>query len=134
MGNSSCTTTDGSVMCGLPDANGVSACGCSQPTAKNFSPITIVETLRADPTESKRDVQSIVAFAIGCVTSPCCTLLYVPLVLLVFAGTPIAVWLGANLGWVYGALTLLSVLSFGLALWWRAKKPIFAERKIHVEQ
>ena len=34
------------------------------------------------------------------------------------AGTPIAVWASANLGWVYGGLTLVSIGSFVLAYRW----------------
>lgn len=134
MADSSCTTTDGNVMCGLPDANGVSACGCSQPTTTKTAQTTILETARTDSAETKRDVPSLVAFIVGCVASPCCTPLYVPLVLFVFAGTPVAAWLGANVGWVYGVLTLLSVVSFGLALWWRTQKTNSVKGKIYVEQ
>ncbi len=124
MANSACATTDGNVMCGLPDAHGKSACGCNQPITTKTAQTTIPETARADITETKRDVQSAVAFGFGCVASPCCTPLYIPLLLLVFAGTPFAAWLGANVGWVYGALTLLSVVGFGLAWRWRARKKI----------
>ena len=48
---------------------------------------------------------------VACVTSPCCTPLFVPLGLALLAGTPAAVWLSANLGWVYGGLTLVSIIS-----------------------
>lgn len=61
-------------------------------------------------------------FVVACFTSPCCTPLIVPLALALLAGTPIAVWLSANIGWVYGGLTLLSVVSFVLAArWWGQK-------------
>jgi hypothetical protein len=59
-------------------------------------------------------------FGMACVTSPCCTPLYVPLGLALLAGTPAAAWVAASLGWVYGGLTLVSVFSFVLAFrWWR---------------
>ena len=57
-------------------------------------------------------IRSGVMFGIACVTSPCCTPLYVPLVLALLAGTPVAIWLSAHVGWVYGGLTLISILSF----------------------
>ncbi len=58
---------------------------------------------------------------IGCITSPCCTPLLVPLALAFLAGTPLAVWLSANLGLVYGGLTLISIASLllGFRLLWR---------------
>lgn len=59
--------------------------------------------------------QAIFLFGMGCITSPCCTPLIVPLGLSLLAGTPAAVWLGHNLGWVYGALTLVSIASFVIA-------------------
>ncbi|MBZ0290317.1 MAG: hypothetical protein K8I30_22015 [Anaerolineae bacterium] len=62
-------------------------------------------------------------FAIACLTSPCCTPLLVPLGLALLAGTPVAVWLSAHIGWVYAGLTLLSVVSFVVALRWLNRKP-----------
>ncbi len=50
------------------------------------------------------------------ITSPCCTPIIVPIALALLAGTPVAVWLSANVGWVYGGLTLLSVVSLVLRL------------------
>jgi hypothetical protein len=59
---------------------------------------------------------SIFMFGVACITSPCCTPLIVPLVIALLAGTPVALWMGANLGWVYGALTVISIISFVVAL------------------
>ncbi len=67
-------------------------------------------------------IRSGVMFVIACVASPCCTPLIVPLGLALLAGTPVAVWASANLGWVYGGLTLLSVISFVLAFRWLGQK------------
>lgn len=61
-------------------------------------------------------------FGVACVTSPCCTPLIVPLGLVLLAGTPAAVWLSAYIGWVYGALTLISLVSFVLAFRWLMQK------------
>jgi hypothetical protein len=59
--------------------------------------------------------QAILIFVLGCLTSPCCTPLIVPLGLSLLVGTPAAVWLARNLGWVYGGLTLISIASFVIA-------------------
>jgi hypothetical protein len=40
------------------------------------------------------------------------------------AGTPVAALLTAHIGWVYGGLTLISVVSFVLALRWLKQKQI----------
>jgi len=61
-------------------------------------------------------------FTIACITSPCCTPLIVPLGLALLAETPLAVWLSANLGWVYGGLTLVSIISFVLGFRWLNQK------------
>ena len=62
--------------------------------------------------------RGIAAFLLACFTSPCCTPLIVPLILALLAGSPVALWISQNLGWVYGGLTLVSILSFVLALRW----------------
>lgn len=63
-------------------------------------------------------VRAAVMFGVACIASPCCTPLIVPVVLAALAGTPFALWLGQNLGWVYGGLTVISAMSFVLALRW----------------
>ncbi len=55
---------------------------------------------------------------VACITSPCCTPLVVPAMLALLAGTPVAVWLAHNVGWVYGGLTLVSLISLVLGLRW----------------
>lgn len=69
-----------------------------------------------------KKVRSVFAFGVACIASPCCTPLIVPLGLALLAGTPVAVWASANLGWVYGGLTLLSVISLVLGLRWMGQK------------
>jgi hypothetical protein len=61
-------------------------------------------------------------FVIACVISLCCTPLYVPLALALLGGTPIAVWLTANISWVYGGLTLLPIIGVVLGWRWLGKK------------
>ena len=69
-----------------------------------------------------KKIRSALAFGIACIASPCCTPLIVPLGLALLTGTPIAVWLSANVGWVYGGLTLISIASFVLAYRWMGQK------------
>lgn len=67
-------------------------------------------------------VRSSVLFGVACITSPCCTPLLVPLLIGLLAGTPSAALITQNVGWVYGLLTLLSVISLVLALRWMGKR------------
>lgn len=69
-----------------------------------------------------KKIRSGVLFGVACITSPCCTPLLVPLLIGLLAGTPAAAWITQNVGWVYGLLTLLSVISFVLALRWMGKQ------------
>jgi membrane protein implicated in regulation of membrane protease activity len=69
-----------------------------------------------------RKVRAALMFGIACITSPCCTPLIVPLILALLAGSPAAVWLGQNVGWVYGGLTLISVVSLVLGLRWMNRR------------
>ena len=77
-----------------------------------------------------KKIRSGFMFVIACIASPCCTPLIVPLGLALLAGTPIAVWASANLGWIYGGLTLISIASFVLAYRWMGQK---AESKRSIE-
>ena len=54
-----------------------------------------------------KKIRSGVMFGIACIASPCCTPIIVPIVITLLAGTPVALWMSANLGWVYGGLTSL---------------------------
>ena len=63
-----------------------------------------------------------VMFGVACITSPCCTPIIVPIAIALLAGTPVAVWLSAYIGWVYGGLTLLSVVSLVLGFRWMRQK------------
>jgi hypothetical protein len=95
--NNCCSTTeDGSMICNRPQ-NGETA-SCKQ----NY--------------EEENMMRKAGLFLLGCLSSPCCTPLYVPIVLSLFAGTSFALWLSQNLYWVYGILSLISLLSFALIL------------------
>jgi hypothetical protein len=63
-------------------------------------------------------IRSGVMFGIACVASPCCTPILVPLGLTLLAGTPVAIWAAAHIGWVYGGLTVLSIVSLVLGFRW----------------
>ncbi len=65
-----------------------------------------------------KKIRSGLVFGVACIASPCCTPLILPLGLALLAGTPVAIWASANLGWVYGGLTLISIASFVLAYRW----------------
>jgi hypothetical protein len=69
-----------------------------------------------------KKIRSALAFGVACIASPCCTPLIVPLGLALLAGTPFAVWASAHIGWVYGGLTLLSVVSLVMGLRWMGQK------------
>ena len=67
-------------------------------------------------------IRSGLMFGVACITSPCCTPIIVPIALALLAGTPVAVWLSAYIGWVYGGLTLLSIVSLVLGFRWLGQK------------
>lgn len=65
-----------------------------------------------------KKIRGSIAFALACAASPCCTPIIIPALVLALAGTPFAFWINQNLGIVYGALTLISIISFVLAYRW----------------
>ena len=69
-----------------------------------------------------KKIRSGFMFGIACIASPCCTPLIVPLGLALLAGTPVAVWASAHLGWIYGGLTLVSIVSLVMGLRWLGQK------------
>ena len=74
-----------------------------------------------EPTMWKK-IRSGVMFGVACIASPCCTPIIIPIAIALLAGTPVAVWMSANLGWVYGGLTLLSIISLVLGVRWMSQK------------
>jgi len=108
------TTEDGASVCLVPENGQMDSCGCKPHTDGHKSSF-----LEAESTNRRTKGRSGLLFIIACLASPCCTPLYVPLALVLLAGTPPAVWLSARIGWVYGGLTLVSVVSLVLAFrWW----------------
>jgi hypothetical protein len=112
--------------CRLPTAQG-GECGCAMNAAEPARVNVVAGQGDAQPNDGFwGKVRGGLMFGVACITSPCCTPLIVPIGLGLLAGTPVAAWLGANLGWVYGGLTLISVLSLILGLRW-----YFAHQSIH---
>jgi hypothetical protein len=117
------TTDDSSAVCIVPQ-NGVKAdCGCNTVRLQHIEVMQSSETPRQIVNNTVwQNIRGGLLFAIACITSPCCTPLIVTLVLWLFAGTPVAVWLGHNLGWVYGGLTSVSIASAALLWRWFNKR------------
>lgn len=69
-------------------------------------------------------IRSGVMLVVSFVTCPCHLPLTLPLVLVLLAGTPAAVWMTQNVGWVYGGITVLFLLSLALGLRWFTQRTI----------
>ncbi len=124
-------TEDGHAVC-VPGS-----CSCS-PSAKNnelvrlSSPAVnesedrdvagIVSIDKSQEPTLWQKIRSGVMFGIACIASPCCAPIIVPIVIALLAGTPAAIWLSAHIGWVYGGLTLLSIVSLVLGFRWMRQK------------
>ena len=59
-----------------------------------------------------------VMFIISAVTCPCHLPIVLPIVLVLLAGTPTALWITNHIGWVYGGIAFIFVLSLGLGFLW----------------
>lgn len=138
------TADDGSPMCEIPVqvSTSASSCSCASTGESSCScnsmatSIVDVRQISSEPSKRKgwididgckqtwQKIRGVVMFAVACIASPCCTPLIVPIFLGLIAGTPLAAWLGHNLGLVYGGLTLLSVVSLVLGLRWLNKPKI----------
>jgi hypothetical protein len=75
-----------------------------------------------------KKTRSGIMFGVACVLSPCCTPLIVPIILSLLVGTPAAVWITGHLGWVYGGLTAISLISVVLGLRWMGQKQVASRR------
>lgn len=122
-----CSTTDeGSAICVVPSTS---------IRVSELAPVTSKRILSAHLAASGamwQKIRGMVMFIVACIASPCCTPLIVPTVLALLAGTPVAVWMGQNLGWVYGGLTILSVISFVLAFRWMNKQGSRRASSLHL--
>lgn len=127
------TTADGSPACAAPHAGQAASCACPQRDQSLQSEESGGEqSVFMETTLPKQQglsrlwfkLRGGAMFVIACIISPCCTPLYVPLALALLGGTPVAIWLTSNIGWVYGGLTLLSIVSLVLGFRWLGKKPM----------
>jgi hypothetical protein len=106
------TTSEGNAVCIVLASTEEPGCGCSsQPSDK--------VQLGSAPAQTTVGLWPKIRGGVGvaCITSPCCTPLIVPLGLALLAGIPVAVWLTQYISWIYGGLTLVSIIS--LVLGWR---------------
>lgn len=122
------TTEDGSTFCTVSDDTTDAVCGCS-PTSQKIAISDIQEVAPMTSEKTGISPRSILMFGIACLTSPCCTPLYVPLLLALTAGTPLAAILTQYVGWIYGGLTIVSIVSIVLAMRWMKFKRQRAEQK-----
>jgi len=122
-------TEEGAAVC-IPGE-----CSCST-EAKSKEPILISVPLMNESTNQEtsmwKKIRSTVMFGIACVASPCCTPIIVPIAITLLAGTPVAAWLSTYIGWVYGGLTLFSIVSLVLGLRWLGQKSE-ARRKTSIQ-
>lgn len=63
-------------------------------------------------------IRSSTMFIISFITCPCHLPSTMPLVLALLAGTPLAVWITQQSGWVYGIMTGVFLLSLALGFIW----------------
>lgn len=106
LGSCCSSTEEGNTVCAVPQNGQTATCRCAS-----------TEVEKPNPTASKameHPIRTGLLVGVACITSPCCTPLIIPLVIALFAGTPLAWWISQNVGWIYGGLTLISILSFAM--------------------
>ena len=112
-------TEDGAAVC-TPGS-----CSCSTETKTNEPVSLSIPPILENKEQEKpmwKKIRGGLMFGLACITSPCCTPIIVPIALALLAGTPVAVWASTYIGWVYGGLTLLSVVSLVLGFRWMGQK------------
>jgi hypothetical protein len=116
-----CSDESERATCSIEDSNHQCACAESKsipvPVSLRLPQHSLgrQDASSVQDTEPSHPIRSTLLFAVACVTSPCCTPLFVPVGIALLAGTALAVWLTPHVGWVYAALTMISVLSLLLA-------------------
>jgi hypothetical protein len=119
--------------CSNTEDGNPSTCGCRSTTQAEGGK-TSISSKPHQETNVPGKIRSGILFGVACLSSPCCTPLYVPLILALLAGTPAAIWLSAHVGWVYGGLTLISVISLVLAWRWWPKRTANSQNTPKSEQ
>ena len=66
-------------------------------------------------------IRSGVMFAASVIICPCHLPIVLPLALALLAGTPAAVWITQNVGWAYGGMAFIFLVSLGLGFLWLNK-------------
>jgi hypothetical protein len=129
MSESCCRTTpEGNSYCVVSASEEKTTCGCSSQSTKV---LPIASASAPAPTGIWQKIRAGMMFGLACITSPCCTPLIVPLGLALIAGTPLAAWLTQYIGWVYGGLTLVSIVSLVLGWRWLGQK-VLPQRPPHL--
>jgi len=59
-----------------------------------------------------------IMFVISFISCPCHLPITIPFLLLILAGTPLAVWITQHGGWIYGVMTGVFILSLALGFIW----------------
>ena len=127
-------TEDGNAVC-IPGSSSCSSeRNSSEPIPLSLSTVnqsnkvasvTTVTFPKSQESSMWKKIRSGVMFGVACIASPCCTPIIIPIAIALLAGKPVAVWMSANLGWVYGGLTLLSILSLILGVRWMSQNSKF---------
>lgn len=77
-----------------------------------------------------RKIRSGTMFVISFITCPCHLPITMPLLLVLLAGTPVAVWLTQHVGIVYGGMTLLFFVSLALGFRWMSQPAAECDPKL----
>lgn len=129
MSESCCRTTpEGNTYCVVSPSEKETTCDCPSQSTRV---IPVVSAPAPAHTGIWQKIRAGVMFGLACISSPCCTPLLVPLGLALIAGTPLATWLTQYIGWVYGGLTLVSIVSLVLGWRWLGQK-VLSQRPPHL--
>lgn len=79
-----------------------------------------------------RKLQIALLFSSSVINCSCHLPLVLPLALALFVGTPAAVWITYNVGFVYGGMTLFFIVSIALGVGWTSRRnaPLGLSQKI----
>lgn len=61
---------------------------------------------------------------ISAVTCPCHLPIVLPIVLVILAGTPTALWITKHTGWIYGGTAIIFMLTLALGINWLSQPPV----------
>jgi len=78
-----------------------------------------------------KNFRSGVMFIISAFTCPCHLPVTLPIVLVLLAGTPTALWITNHTGWIYGGMAFLFILTLALGFNWLSQ-PAASECEPHL--